>query len=126
MRNWQDNGEYPRGQLSEFSPRLSTYNVVLTFTPEENTLRIEFFYLGKQVSIQQLPGGEWEDMADVPMSAVPTRLARETMLKWKHSEECPEAAWARLLNLYFDNLERIVNSFELKREEVTDLENIDE
>jgi hypothetical protein len=125
MRNWQENGEYPVGTPSRFSPRLSTYNVLLTFIPEENTLYIEFFYLGRTVSVKQQPGYEWEDWVDVPLSAVPTRRARKAMLKWE-SLDCPDEAWRRLLNLYFDRLERIVNSFEIKREEVTDLENIDE
>jgi hypothetical protein len=71
-------------------------------------------------------GDEWEDQADVPLSAVPTRRARKAMLKWEYSLECPDEAWRRLLNLYFRKLDRIVCSFEVPRQEVMDVENIDE
>jgi hypothetical protein len=126
LEHWQASGEWPPGQPSRLSPRFSTYNVLLTFIPEENTLYIEFFYLGRTVSLKQQPGDEWEDLADVPMSAVSTRRARKVMLKWEYSLECPPEAWRRLLNLYFRKLNRIVNSFEVLRQEVMDVENIDE
>jgi hypothetical protein len=114
----------------------SLYNVLLTVSPspQERRIQIQFSYLGLPVEIQETDSKgkkHWTHYLSLPLDRVPTRAAQAALLKRKvrfsrlYGLPCP-AAWPTLLDLYFRMLETALDKLEIQREDIIDVENLDE
>jgi hypothetical protein len=131
LEHWQWTGEYPKGHFSPLSPQLRTYNVGLTFDPEEQTLEIEFMLRGRTVYVRNTGQRGDQLRKQVSLAKVPNRRAKADMLKWNHTcdafvENDLPKHWESLVDLYLSQAEAIFDNLMQKREDVIDLSTIDQ
>jgi hypothetical protein len=117
------------------SSYFSLYNVVLTVSPspQERRIEIKFSYMGLPVEIQETDSKgkkHWTHYFSLPLDRVPTRAAQAALLKRKVKFSRlygpPPPAWPTLLDLYFQMLETALDKLEIPRENIIDVENLDE
>jgi hypothetical protein len=136
LKNWQigfgaGQPDYP--YLLE-SPTLSTYNVWIYVNLTVQKMEINLVWRGIPFELRNEGASGYHTAKVVSLKTVPTRRALKEMLRWKHVWNNNRyfggggvgVAWAELVNLYASMVESILAKLVLNREDIFDVENIDQ